>query len=119
MVDAVRGLDVVVAAVIGEDRGGNDGGGGSSDSEGKISADSIAPRSYLKQAPQPTNPERPDTKPVHNKVISGQGAGGDARTRDRRIPADLTADSLATVPPTPRCVVENDCTLGNVVRGRP
>ncbi|GFO49329.1 hypothetical protein PoB_007583400 [Plakobranchus ocellatus] len=33
---------------------------------------------------------------------SGQGAGGGARTCDRWIPADLTADSLATVPPTPR-----------------
>ncbi|GFO18692.1 hypothetical protein PoB_004519700 [Plakobranchus ocellatus] len=28
---------------------------------------------------------------------SGQGAGGGARTRDRRVPADLRADSLATV----------------------
>ncbi|GFN77942.1 hypothetical protein PoB_000444800 [Plakobranchus ocellatus] len=45
----------------------------------------------------------------HNKVISGfwalphasQGAGGGARTRNRRVPADLRADSLATVPPTP------------------
>ncbi|GFO03620.1 hypothetical protein PoB_003012500 [Plakobranchus ocellatus] len=26
----------------------------------------------------------------------GQGAGGGARTRDRRVPADLRADSLAT-----------------------
>ncbi|GFO18061.1 hypothetical protein PoB_004456600 [Plakobranchus ocellatus] len=33
---------------------------------------------------------------------SGQGAGGGARTRDRRVPVDLRADSLATVPPTPR-----------------
>ncbi|GFN91045.1 hypothetical protein PoB_001755100 [Plakobranchus ocellatus] len=33
---------------------------------------------------------------------SGQGAGGGARTRDRGFPADLRADSLATVPPTPR-----------------
>ncbi|GFO21852.1 hypothetical protein PoB_004835700 [Plakobranchus ocellatus] len=33
---------------------------------------------------------------------SGQGAGGGARTRDRRIRADLRADSLATVPLTPR-----------------
>ncbi|GFO12844.1 hypothetical protein PoB_003934900 [Plakobranchus ocellatus] len=33
---------------------------------------------------------------------SGQDAGGGARTRDRRVPADLRADSLATVPPTPR-----------------
>ncbi|GFN78949.1 hypothetical protein PoB_000545500 [Plakobranchus ocellatus] len=31
---------------------------------------------------------------------SGQGAGGGARTRDRKVPADLRADSLATVPPT-------------------
>ncbi|GFO28662.1 hypothetical protein PoB_005516700 [Plakobranchus ocellatus] len=31
----------------------------------------------------------------------GQDAGGGARTRDRRVPADLRADSLATVPPTP------------------
>ncbi|GFN97080.1 hypothetical protein PoB_002358600 [Plakobranchus ocellatus] len=32
---------------------------------------------------------------------SGQGAGGWARTRDRRVPADFRADSLATVLPTP------------------
>ncbi|GFO44156.1 hypothetical protein PoB_007066100 [Plakobranchus ocellatus] len=29
------------------------------------------------------------------------GAGGGARERDRRIPADIRADSLAPVPPTP------------------
>ncbi|GFN92280.1 short transient receptor potential channel 6 [Plakobranchus ocellatus] len=34
-------------------------------------------------------------------LTSGQSAGGGARTRDRRVPADLRADSLATVPPTP------------------
>ncbi|GFN89760.1 hypothetical protein PoB_001626600 [Plakobranchus ocellatus] len=28
-------------------------------------------------------------------------AGGGARTRNRRVPADLRADPLATVPPTP------------------
>ncbi|GFO21516.1 hypothetical protein PoB_004802100 [Plakobranchus ocellatus] len=46
--------------------------------------------------------------PDRNKLIlgfqapsSGQGAGGEARTRDRRVPADLRADSLATEPPTP------------------
>ncbi|GFO17122.1 hypothetical protein PoB_004362700 [Plakobranchus ocellatus] len=33
---------------------------------------------------------------------SGQGAGIEARTRDRRVPADLRADSQATVLPTPR-----------------
>ncbi|GFO01306.1 hypothetical protein PoB_002781100 [Plakobranchus ocellatus] len=32
---------------------------------------------------------------------SGRGADGGARTRDRRVPADLRADSQATVPPTP------------------
>ncbi|GFO05315.1 hypothetical protein PoB_003182000 [Plakobranchus ocellatus] len=32
---------------------------------------------------------------------SGQGAGSRARTRDRRVPADLRADSQATVLPTP------------------
>ncbi|GFO40265.1 reverse transcriptase [Plakobranchus ocellatus] len=32
---------------------------------------------------------------------SSQGAGGGARTRDRSVPADLRADSLATMPPTP------------------
>ncbi|GFN91783.1 hypothetical protein PoB_001828900 [Plakobranchus ocellatus] len=31
----------------------------------------------------------------------GQGAGDGARSRDRRVPADLRADSLTTVPPTP------------------
>ncbi|GFN95733.1 hypothetical protein PoB_002223900 [Plakobranchus ocellatus] len=32
---------------------------------------------------------------------SGHGAGSGARTRDRRVPADLRADSQATVLPTP------------------
>ncbi|GFN98843.1 hypothetical protein PoB_002534900, partial [Plakobranchus ocellatus] len=32
---------------------------------------------------------------------SGQGAGSGAGTRDRRVPADLRADSQATVLPTP------------------
>ncbi|GFO04891.1 hypothetical protein PoB_003139600 [Plakobranchus ocellatus] len=32
---------------------------------------------------------------------SGQGAGSGARTRDRRVPADLRADSQATVLPKP------------------
>ncbi|GFN86240.1 hypothetical protein PoB_001274600 [Plakobranchus ocellatus] len=32
---------------------------------------------------------------------SGQGAGSGARTRDRRAPAYLRADSLTTVPSTP------------------
>ncbi|GFO30617.1 hypothetical protein PoB_005712200 [Plakobranchus ocellatus] len=36
-----------------------------------------------------------------NQRLLGQGAGGGARTRDKRVPADLSADSLSTVPPTP------------------
>ncbi|GFO19970.1 hypothetical protein PoB_004647500 [Plakobranchus ocellatus] len=31
----------------------------------------------------------------------GQGAGSGARTRDRRVPTDLRADSQATMLPTP------------------
>ncbi|GFO08749.1 hypothetical protein PoB_003525400 [Plakobranchus ocellatus] len=34
-------------------------------------------------------------------LLSGQGASGEARNCDRRVPADLRADSLATVPPSP------------------
>ncbi|GFN90682.1 hypothetical protein PoB_001718800 [Plakobranchus ocellatus] len=34
---------------------------------------------------------------------SDQGAGDGAGTRDRMVPADLRADSLATVPPTHLC----------------
>ncbi|GFO06094.1 hypothetical protein PoB_003259900 [Plakobranchus ocellatus] len=44
---------------------------------------------------------------------SGQGAGGGARTYDRRVPADLREDSLAPVPPTPqdlRSIIQ-DCKL--------
>ncbi|GFO33945.1 hypothetical protein PoB_006045000 [Plakobranchus ocellatus] len=33
---------------------------------------------------------------------SGHDAGRSARTRDRRVPAELRADSLASLPPTPR-----------------
>ncbi|GFN95841.1 hypothetical protein PoB_002234700 [Plakobranchus ocellatus] len=33
--------------------------------------------------------------------LSGRGTDGGARTRDRKVPADLRADSQATVPPTP------------------
>ncbi|GFN75740.1 retrovirus-related pol polyprotein line-1 [Plakobranchus ocellatus] len=37
---------------------------------------------------------------------SGQGAGGGARIRDRRFPADLRVDSLATVPSRPLSIKE-------------
>ncbi|GFO26593.1 hypothetical protein PoB_005309800 [Plakobranchus ocellatus] len=36
---------------------------------------------------------------------SGQGVGSGARTRDRRVPADLRADSQATVLPTPQSMM--------------
>ncbi|GFN75712.1 hypothetical protein PoB_000221800 [Plakobranchus ocellatus] len=45
------------------------------------------------------------TSPQHGDLRflgppTGQGAGSGARTRDRRIPADLRAESLTAVPPT-------------------
>ncbi|GFO35076.1 hypothetical protein PoB_006158100 [Plakobranchus ocellatus] len=43
---------------------------------------------------------------------SGQGAGGGARTRDRRVSADLRADSLANMPPTPPKTC-NNCNASN------
>ncbi|GFN76698.1 hypothetical protein PoB_000320400 [Plakobranchus ocellatus] len=54
--------------------------------------------------------ERPHTDeemwPTHRQSLihtrwTGRGADGGARTRDRRVPADLRADSQATLPPTP------------------
>ncbi|GFO45975.1 hypothetical protein PoB_007248000 [Plakobranchus ocellatus] len=36
-----------------------------------------------------------------SSLTSGQGAGVGTRTSDKRVPADLKADSLATVPLTP------------------
>ncbi|GFO09545.1 hypothetical protein PoB_003605000 [Plakobranchus ocellatus] len=39
----------------------------------------------------------------------GQDDGDEARTRDRRVPANLRADSLATVPPTPPQKQMTDC----------
>ncbi|GFO25608.1 hypothetical protein PoB_005211300 [Plakobranchus ocellatus] len=39
-------------------------------------------------------------KPSMMGVKVDQGAGGGVRTPGRRIPADIRADSLATVPPT-------------------
>ncbi|GFO16806.1 hypothetical protein PoB_004331100 [Plakobranchus ocellatus] len=46
------------------------------------------------------------TTPRLSGPPSGRGASGEARTRDRRVPADVRADSLATVPPTPQADVE-------------
>ncbi|GFO39085.1 hypothetical protein PoB_006559000 [Plakobranchus ocellatus] len=45
------------------------------------------------------SPEQSDLRLLNSP--SGQGAGGGARTRDRRDPADPRADSLSTVSPIP------------------
>ncbi|GFO30512.1 hypothetical protein PoB_005701700 [Plakobranchus ocellatus] len=60
----------------------------------------------LQQLPHAVPPSRRTVSPQQGDLRlsgppSGQGAGVGARTRGRRVPADLRADSLATVPPTP------------------
>ncbi|GFO37626.1 hypothetical protein PoB_006413100 [Plakobranchus ocellatus] len=45
------------------------------------------------------SPEQGDLK--LSGLLSGQGADGEIRTRDRRVYVDLSADSSTTVPPTP------------------
>ncbi|GFO05179.1 hypothetical protein PoB_003168400 [Plakobranchus ocellatus] len=42
---------------------------------------------------------------------SCQGASDEARTCDRSVPANLRADSLATVPPTPSHKQMTDCSV--------
>ncbi|GFO11123.1 hypothetical protein PoB_003762800 [Plakobranchus ocellatus] len=54
------------------------------------------------------SPQQDDLR--HSGPPSGQSAGGGARSPDRKIPADLRADSLSTVPPTPsRTEDERNC----------
>ncbi|GFN98046.1 hypothetical protein PoB_002455200 [Plakobranchus ocellatus] len=43
----------------------------------------------------------------------GQAAGGGARTHDRRVPADLRANSLSTVPP--KSFSEDICTITSML----
>ncbi|GFO48036.1 hypothetical protein PoB_007454100 [Plakobranchus ocellatus] len=66
-----------------------------------LALDSICGRRELPHAP--TGQEV--CRKVHNKVISGHPSGrdadGGAGTRNRMVPADLRADSQATVLPTP------------------
>ncbi|GFN75062.1 hypothetical protein PoB_000156800 [Plakobranchus ocellatus] len=45
------------------------------------------------------SPQQDDLRLLGPPLASG--ADGEARTRDRRVPADLRADSQATLPPTP------------------
>ncbi|GFN78152.1 hypothetical protein PoB_000465800 [Plakobranchus ocellatus] len=45
-----------------------------------------------------SSPQQGDLK--LSGILSGQGTGVAAQTRDRRVLADLRADSLSTVPPT-------------------
>ncbi|GFO23367.1 hypothetical protein PoB_004987200 [Plakobranchus ocellatus] len=49
--------------------------------------------------PATNGPQQSDLRP--SGPPSGHGASGGARTYDRRVPADLRADSLANAPPTP------------------
>ncbi|GFO23065.1 hypothetical protein PoB_004957000 [Plakobranchus ocellatus] len=58
-----------------------------------------------------TSPQQGD--PRLSGPPSGQGAGSGARTRDRRVPADLRADSQATVLPTPPPIKKKAYSLPN------
>ncbi|GFO26214.1 hypothetical protein PoB_005271900 [Plakobranchus ocellatus] len=53
-----------------------------------------------------SNPQQDDLR--LSGPPSGRGAGGGARTRDRRVPADLRADLLTTLLPTPHKEIEKD-----------
>ncbi|GFO46349.1 hypothetical protein PoB_007285400 [Plakobranchus ocellatus] len=59
--------------------------------------DNAKPRSPFTSLQPTTIPQQGDLR--LSGPLSDQGAGGRARTRDRRVPADLRADSLVTVPP--------------------
>ncbi|GFO07431.1 hypothetical protein PoB_003393600 [Plakobranchus ocellatus] len=50
--------------------------------------------------------------------IFNRGTDDGAQTRDRRITADLTADSLFTVPPTPRTIMRLAFCLWKRERGQ-
>ncbi|GFO02648.1 hypothetical protein PoB_002915300 [Plakobranchus ocellatus] len=50
-------------------------------------------------SPATTSPQQGDLRLLGPPSV--QGADGGARTRDRRVHADLRMDSLATVPPPP------------------
>ncbi|GFO32803.1 hypothetical protein PoB_005930800 [Plakobranchus ocellatus] len=56
-----------------------------------------------------------DTRDVRfSDPPSGQGAGGETRTRDRRVFAGLRADLLATQPPKPRRLLKDFMELSRV-----
>ncbi|GFO09259.1 hypothetical protein PoB_003576400 [Plakobranchus ocellatus] len=64
-----------------------------------------SPPSHKQQGYQPSIAQTPRISALYRSDTKGpppgQSAGGGARTRDGRVPADLRADSQATVPPTP------------------
>ncbi|GFO19910.1 hypothetical protein PoB_004641500 [Plakobranchus ocellatus] len=64
---------------------------------------SVPMPSSVSRVRAPPSASRVGSKPVHNKVISGFRAlrRAGARTRDRGVPAYLTADTQANLPPTP------------------
>ncbi|GFO45431.1 hypothetical protein PoB_007193600 [Plakobranchus ocellatus] len=83
--------------------GGGGGGGGEDEDEGEGRKKM---NEKMKEG-APASPQQGDLR--LSGPPSGQGAGGGAWNCDRRVPADLRADSLATVPPSPRQPVLKDC----------
>ncbi|GFO47769.1 protein prune homolog-like protein [Plakobranchus ocellatus] len=60
----------------------------------------VDPRDGLRVFLYKASPQQGDLRFLG--LPSGRGADGGARTRNRRVPTDLRADSQATVPPTPQ-----------------
>ncbi|GFO08296.1 hypothetical protein PoB_003480100 [Plakobranchus ocellatus] len=71
----------------------------SSESEYKSSIKSLCPILSWANVAISVHPQQGDLR--LSVPPSGQSAGSWARTRDRRVPADLRADSQATALPTP------------------
>ncbi|GFO45575.1 hypothetical protein PoB_007208000 [Plakobranchus ocellatus] len=95
---------------------GNNGNGGSIDNNGDYSDDgrtdpntgrlkrnpaNLISFSFILDRVEADNASPPKGDLRLSGPPSGQGAGGGARTRDRRVPAEFRADSLVTVPSTP------------------
>ncbi|GFO25150.1 hypothetical protein PoB_005165500 [Plakobranchus ocellatus] len=66
----------------------------------------MTPYARLSNCTSCVNQERHNSSPQQSDLRlsghpSGRSTGSGTRTRDRRVPAELRADSLVTVPPTP------------------